>query len=326
MEIYVFQHFVSEKIKGLNNVWLLGDNFIAASYRKFFLQRPEVIEREVFDQDFFIKNNYDFYNYCNSKYSSATKNILTRLQNTFASAINKNISLPKYMIVILDNDLIDFLDFYDPGQAEILGHWLQWLLTEMKNLIAARLKQLPEKAKRNHEPCVYWTLVPMHINFSQKENDARKRFNLCLASLLKGCSDMRAITLKEKWNFYEALLVKMNKITDQGLYVYWEAIDAAFKFNVHRHELYLAKLASNQFKKEEDTAGKSDGCAATSKEDRRIHQRLGKPTTTGQDTRFQPRDEMQRFFQKHKNKDRFHWNANSRDRGNRFLLPRTLRK
>ena len=41
---------------------------------------------------------------------------------------------------------------------------------------------------------------------------------------------MRFLKLKE-WNGADTALVKNDKITDHGLYMYWNAIDAAFQFN-----------------------------------------------------------------------------------------------
>ena len=150
--------FFVDKIVGLDNVWLLGDNFVASTYRKYFLQRLELIEEEVRKEELFIKSNYDFDLYCNSRYNSPTQNMLVRLQNTFARALNGNIALPRYMIVILDDDLIDFLTFKQAGISQILGEWLIWLIKELDTVINSMKTKLPAKSKRETEPCL---LVPI---------------------------------------------------------------------------------------------------------------------------------------------------------------------
>ena len=45
----------------------------------------------------------------------------------------------------------------------------------------------------------------------------------------------------EKWSFSDQSLVCHNNFTETGYNVYWEALDAAFKFNSEKHELFLAK-------------------------------------------------------------------------------------
>ena len=167
--IYNYGFLFVDKITGMDTVWFWGDNFVASSYRKYFLNRPTVIEETVKDE-FFIKSNYGYDVSCNSRYNSPTKNILIRLRNAFASAINKSIHLPKYIIIILDGDLIDFLEYEGQGMSQILGDWITWLSKELTLMIEDKKGKLPVKAKRFMEPCVYWSLAPLHIGFGEAKN------------------------------------------------------------------------------------------------------------------------------------------------------------
>ena len=58
-----------------------------------------------------------------------------------ASALNKNKNnaLPKYVLIVLDDDLITFLDFKETGVATLLGTWVQWLVSEFNTLVEKRL-------------------------------------------------------------------------------------------------------------------------------------------------------------------------------------------
>ena len=219
--------YIADKVTGLDQVWLHSDNFAATTYRKYFLEISGVQEQTA-KFDFYIKTNFDFDMFCNSRYNSPTQNMLVRIQNTVANAINKHIALSRYFLVILDDDLITYLDFKGPGVAELLRKWVSWLIDQMTSAVAERKKQLPIKSKREAEPCIYWCLVPTHKNFSQPCNDTRKKLNFCLESLLKGKQDMRVIKLKEHWDFADQSLVCKDNMTDTGLYSYWKAIDAAF--------------------------------------------------------------------------------------------------
>ena len=249
--LIMFTVIILDKIRGIKEVWLLGDNFSATTYRKYFSEISEVLEesRQKRDEDkdisfeFYIKKHFDFNMFCNSCFNSPTQNMLVCLQNTFVSTVNKHDNLPQYMMVILDSDLIDYLGFEEAGMAQLLRDWVDWLVKEFSAALSTRVEQLPAKAKIL--PCVYWVLLLVHINFSDRSNNSRKKFNFCIESLLKGRSDMRVIKLKDRWDFNDPTLVQKGRFTEAGKYAYWEAIDSAFQFNVQCHELFLAKSKCN---------------------------------------------------------------------------------
>ena len=242
-----------------DTVWFVGDNFASHTYRKYFLKPFDKNEKKEHEEptpgEFHIKRLFDYNIYCNSRYSSATENMLIRIQNSFVSMINKNADQPlaKYFLVVLDDDLITFLDFKGPGVTSLLGSWLEWLIKNFREAIMAKKKLLPEKSVQKNEPCVYWVLAPMHCNCSHERNQVRQNLNFALETILKGKSDMRVIKFKEFWQYNDKSLVNNDKITESGLFAYWKAVDAAFHFNILRHEVFLAKCIVNEASKRRDT-------------------------------------------------------------------------
>ena len=69
-----------EKLVGLEEVWFVGDNFLAGSYQVNF-------KKASFQS--FIKENYELFLYCNSRCNSANQNLLSHLHITMANAINQ---------------------------------------------------------------------------------------------------------------------------------------------------------------------------------------------------------------------------------------------
>ena len=67
-------------LEGLKDLWLVGDNYMAGTYRKFFLLVG----------DMSTKDNYEVRSFCNSRFESNMKNILARICNTFVSAVHKS--------------------------------------------------------------------------------------------------------------------------------------------------------------------------------------------------------------------------------------------
>ena len=243
----------SENPLGAHLLWFLGDNFLAKSFRNHFKRK---------DDDFYVKTHYDFSPYCNSKFASANQNMLARIQNALAAALNapQNTRLPQYIIVVLDDDLISFLDFAGSGTATLLGSWIQWLVEQFNLLLLARKEQLP--AHCNKEVFFYWVCAPTHTCFSKERNHIWVKFNLSLDSVIRTQPNMRLIKIKDRWNAKDNTLVAHDRFTEAGMSAYWRAIDASIKFNICRCEVYLAKkLASERIAAE---AIKSEGVTSAS--------------------------------------------------------------
>ena len=118
--------------------------------RQFFHTKLPYTLQEI--SNFYIKDNYEVILFINSKFASSNTNMLARLQNTFVSAFNKTKSgvLPRYILAVLDDDLITFLDFKrDDGAATLFGSWIEWLVNEFNTAIEERSKLLDMKFKKS---------------------------------------------------------------------------------------------------------------------------------------------------------------------------------
>ena len=60
--------------------------------------------------------------------------------------------------------------------------------------------------------------------------------------------------MKEFWDAKDSKLVINDRMTESGLTAYWLAVDATFKFNVSRRELFVAKqlVAKHTVRQEKD--------------------------------------------------------------------------
>ena len=166
-----------------------------------------------------------------------------------AAAINgsKNGVFPNYFIVILDNDLVSFLEYTRDGVATMLGTWVEWLAKEFDSLIKDHLNQLPSKCKKAN-PFLYWVTAPIHSYFLKDTNNLRIKFNLSLESVIRTYPNMRVVKIKEAWNPKDSRLVIHDRLTESGFSSYWNTIDATFKYNVTRREVFLAKSFQNHSK------------------------------------------------------------------------------
>ena len=212
--------------------------------------------------------------------------------------MNNNSWLPKYFAIVLDDDIVKYLDHDMVGVSTLYGMWLEWLAKEVNKQIKTRYEKLLYKAKSDYY--VYWITAPYHANFGN-DNARRSRFNICLENVLKEYNSMRIVHLKEHWNQQDDSLVQNGGYTFARYDAFWRSFDSAMASNVTKREQFLAKEVVPQKRK-------------WNQENMASHPKV---------------DDMKNFFKRHKN-DKFHWHKDAsaedsrhhKSSGNRFLLPR----
>ena len=129
--------------------------------------------------------------------------------------------MARYIIVVLDDDLISYLDFAEDGMATLLGTWIEWLASAFRDLIQQRLKQLPDKSKK-FTPFLYWVAAPTHTYFDKVINQQRIKFNLSFESVIRARENenMQVMKLKDIWNSKDSTLIINNRMSEHGLTVY----------------------------------------------------------------------------------------------------------
>ena len=223
--------------------------------------------------------------------------MIIRILNALAKAINDKVKLPKFLLIVLDDDFIKFTKFEGKGLHGMLGNLIECTAKAIQNLIKRSKTQLPIKALREDYPMIYWAAAPNHIFFD--DDESRKKFNLCLDNAIKGYSNMRVIWIKEHWNPEDTNLVyKTNGLfTGFSARTYWKSIDSSMKFNIQKYlssrRRILTTVSDTLTKKR-----KPEGQAGNKSEE----------------------DPMQRFFNHNKRQasDKYRWYR----KNNNYILPR----
>ena len=100
---------------------------------------------------------------------------------------------------------------------------------------------------------------------------------------------MRVIKLKDGWNSRDSKLVINDKITETGKTNYWAAVDASFKFNVLKRDLFMAKSAVSAA-----AAGNPKIVQNQSKDNRTVLSKSHVASHSG----YPAKDPMQDFFKR----------------------------
>ena len=198
--------------------------------------------------EFFLKLHYNVTPFCSSRYNDKNSNMLSRIQHSFATALNSKSHLPAYILLILDVDLVDFLQYTRINAASLLGQWVEYLATTIHEMLTTRLKALLLKAQPKNDIEVYWFEPASHMNFSLDAECIRSTLVAVIDSVLKEFDNMKLIKIKEFWNRSDNELVMNNGFMKLGLPTYWRALDASFKFNILKRRDYLIRTSFKQLK------------------------------------------------------------------------------
>ena len=172
--------------------------------------------------------------------------MLSCIKSSLVDGINDEETLPYYMVIVLDADIVNFLDYDGYGVVALLGKWLKYLAEKIQYYCDKRKKALPLKAMKEDYPVIYWATAPHHRFF--RDNHLRAKFNNVLDSTLKLFNNMRTLKMKEVWSYDNPHLVHSSTgiISAYGLSKYWASIDSAIEYNVDKHELFLCKVIRNR--------------------------------------------------------------------------------
>ena len=195
----------------------------------------------------YIRQNYNIVGKSSNKYTSNNPNLISRVQCQLVRAIHDEIKLPKYIVMVMDDDIVDiFRDTPELVTDTSMGKIINVMMNDIRKLIQMQKEYLPTKAKRMSYPHIIWIEAPIHDNF--RNNYERTVFNRNLNSVVKLFDDISILKLKKIWEPTNSRLFieENNRFTSEGLANYWAAVDYTMKF---MDTLLIDKLTSRSTKR-----------------------------------------------------------------------------
>ena len=163
---------------------------------------------------------------------------MSRLVNCVTNAINTKLSLPKWMIIVTEDDLLkDNTAWY--VTADDFKQMLDWVMAEHAKVITRFKSYMPVKAKKYQWPLILWVIPTLHVNYNN--------FSQCkefISGLRMAANDhnVGVIPLRQLWNPKDSSLftARQQQYTNGGLNILWTAMDRAIKFadtGLHRNSV-----------------------------------------------------------------------------------------
>ena len=216
-------------IRGLEKIWLMGDDFAAHTLQEYLRNK----KKQDGNPSTYIYNQYEVREFMTKSNSSNSRNILSRIRNCVATALNEHATLPRLIVFILDDDIINSIPEDRNSNLDI--HYeriLCGLFNMISKVIDIYKEMLPNKAKRENVPHLLWIAPPTHKYFSESNNERRSRFTTALGVAVSLQRNMSMLRLVKFWDHDDAnlFLKEQYRYTSQGLTCYWQSVDASVKF------------------------------------------------------------------------------------------------
>ena len=185
--------------------------------------------------------NFEMSGYYNNKFDGLNPNMISRVRNTIIAGIKQDVHLLKMIVVVLDDDLIKYLNFGRYGFSEASGRLVSYLMSEFGKIIESHNERLPKKAiRKDGGPTIVWIQPPLHKNFAN--NHLRIKFAKVCDEMAQLHPNNVALALKKGWDEDDdhMYLQESRRYTHAGLGAYWQAVDRTIKY---ADNILLKKLA-----------------------------------------------------------------------------------
>ena len=147
-------------------------------------------------------------------------------------ALNEHSKLPKYIVVVMEDDIIRCINFSGMKEADIIAVFNQcinWLLEKYHKLIKERKELLPKKASKFLYPQVFWVALPLHHNFDDNSIEIRQ-FNQVLESIAGKFKETKTMKIRRHWSYNDSSVTPAGIINETGKIRYWSGIDECIEF------------------------------------------------------------------------------------------------
>ena len=175
---------------------------------------------------------------------------LSRIRNVLFKAFAKFNRLPKIMVVILEDDVLEALKCNDFGLAEAYQHMFEWLVREYYRGILTIKEILPQKAVRDHWPHVLFIAPSVHNSYAN--DNKRRKFTIAMEKVAreyKHFKNMSVRRLKQVWDPEDRnLYLNVTKsLSEEGYRSFWKAVDRTTKFCANGLEEQDMQYTADQY-------------------------------------------------------------------------------
>ena len=137
----IYYILFADNIRAIKSIWVIGDNFLQDMFYTFRAMKTNTSNRG--RPNPYLFENYNVEAFCTPKQIN-NRSVLSRILNATVKAINNSPQghLPKYLMLILDLDIIVNAQVFDYGVTKTLEDLCKWLLININNAVETKKADL----------------------------------------------------------------------------------------------------------------------------------------------------------------------------------------
>ena len=213
-----FCFLITDKPKGTQDIWFIGDEFVARS--------GHVIEAMTKS---YCYTNFEVNSIGGSSTLSNNPDGLARINNALIKAFKKFNRMPKIIVLVPENDVINTVKQEEFGMGAMYEEIISAMMRWFQETIKAFKDHQTDKSKvgRLNWPHILWIAPSLHDNYDDKEHKLRKKFTYALETVSKNKETFTSLRLKYVWDQKDNNLfsIRDRRFTPDGWSTIWASID-----------------------------------------------------------------------------------------------------
>ena len=245
-------------------IWIIGDEMVSKTVTEHFIHRGK--------DNLYTTNHYEVSVRAGNNKDSGdptTKSVPNRIRNALIRLYNEKQKVPKWVLFILENDLIRDLK-YEFAVEDAYELVLTWIFDQTQATRNNIRDNLPFKAKKYEWPYFLWIEPTQHKLYSDRA--LRQFFAKSLNKVNIQYPETLVLSLQGWDNNDESLFNEREKrYTNLGIKTFWTAVDQTLMYADYRTLRNHGRTLTEIFKQTPDDQKQQTNL--TDQNDRRFPQR-----------------------------------------------------
>ena len=189
------------------------------------------MEKRPTDKSFML-TNYQLRIISSSPVTSNVPDVLTRYRNNLVKAWKKFNTIPKMIIFVPEDDIINSINFDGYGLRQIYEHVVEWLTDEHLKIIQYFKRLAAPKATKGRRCWPFYLWIGASLHAGQDNFAKRLKFNQTLEEASKINKNISMLKPLQQWNQEDPLLFSKleNNLSTVGVAALWNSIDSAVSY------------------------------------------------------------------------------------------------
>ena len=222
-------------VKAHKDIWVIGDCFLGEIFHTLQQMKTEAATAKKE-----MPYVYDYYNIlcvrANPLNQGPNSSILVNMVNSLVHTLNENNKMPKYILVIPDSNVVNYVWKYKTGTSLMSGTAIDWIASQMANAVLCKkefLRKIKPGAVVHFKPKFIWIKM---LDVPSIDGSITHKFNTCLDEVLVTKDNHYIIDVNAE--LFDQAYFSRGELNGFGRVHFWKEVDNNIEeFNYKRKSL-----------------------------------------------------------------------------------------